>query len=257
MPHTPLPDSSRSAQRARLTGLRRLAAGLAGLPFAAIAASPVCSVVSGAHVTPVIELYTSEGCSSCPPADQWLSSLKGQPVVAQAFHVAYWDYIGWPDRFANPAFTERQKDQAIANGLSGIYTPQVLRNGRDWRNWGQTLASNNALPARATISVRRIDDTDHFEAHITPLTPGQDWSAYWTVTEHGYVSRVRAGENAGATLQHNFVVRQYQPAGRFHGPQELQFSAIAAQAEHPRQINLVVSDGKNGETLQAVSLQCL
>ena len=63
------------------------------LPLAVLAANPVCEARSGANLTPVIELYTSEGCSSCPPSDQWLSSLKGQAVVAEAFHVAYWDYI--------------------------------------------------------------------------------------------------------------------------------------------------------------------
>ena len=108
-------------------------APVALLPLAASAVDAACAVQSGARQTPVVELYTSEGCSSCPPADRWLSTLKGQPVVAQAFHVGYWDYIGWVDRFASPAHTTRQRDLAARNGLNNIYTPQLVRDGRDWR----------------------------------------------------------------------------------------------------------------------------
>lgn len=223
----------------------------------ALAGAPVCEVVSGEHLTPVIELYTSEGCSSCPPADQWLSSLKGKPVVAQAFHVAYWDYIGWADRFASPVHALRQNEVAVANGLAGIYTPQLVRNGRDWRNWllpGQAIDFN--APARAAIALRRGEGADEFEARVTPASTVGTWTAYWTVTEHQHNSRVKNGENAGEFLQHDFVVRQYTPVGRYQGAQSLKFYAIASQAEHPRQINLVISDVARGESLQAVSLQC-
>src|SRR4051812_13693820 len=82
-----------------------LAPLLLGATLPVWAAAAQCEVQSSAERTPVIELFTSEGCSSCPPADQWLSTLKGKPVVAQAFHVGYWDYIGWVDRFATPANT--------------------------------------------------------------------------------------------------------------------------------------------------------
>ena len=225
---------------------------------AAFAAPLGCEAVSGDRLTPVIELYTSEGCSSCPPADQWLSTLKGKPVVAQAFHVAYWDYIGWKDRFANPAFAARQKEVAAANRLSGIYTPQLVRNGRDWSSWRlpwQTIDSKE--PARAAISLRQSEGPDAFEARVSPRSGSGAWTAYWTVTEHNHNSRVKSGENAGEFLQHDFVVRQYAPVGRYEGDQTLKFHAIASQAEHPRQINLIVSDGQTGEPMQALSLQCV
>lgn len=227
------------------------------VPIAALAGAPGCEVVSGNRLTPVIELYTSEGCSSCPPADQWLSGLKGKPVVAQAFHVTYWDYIGWTDRFASQAFTVRQKEVATANGLSGIYTPQLVRNGRDWRNWRLPLqAIDFNVPARAAIVLRNNDGANGFEARVTPSNSAGTWSAYWTVTEHNHSSRVKAGENSGEFLKHDFVVRQYVPVGRYQGPQSLRFYAIGSQPDHPRQINLVISDIQSGETLQAVSLQC-
>jgi hypothetical protein len=228
------------------------------IPAAILAAPAVCEVKAGDRLTPVIELYTSEGCSSCPPADQWLSTLKGKPVVAQAFHVAYWDYIGWKDAFANPAFAVRQREVAAINKLSGIYTPQLVRNGHDWTNWRMPWQTIDfKAPSHAEITLRRSDGADAFEARVTPDKDTATWTAYWTVTEHNHSSRVKAGENAGEFLKHDFVVRQYVPAGRFEGTQPLKFYAIAAQADHPRQINLVVSDIQTGETIQAVSLQCL
>ncbi len=224
------------------------------------AVPPRCEVQSGAQRTPVIELYTSEGCSSCPPADQWLSALKGTTsMVVQAFHVGYWDYIGWVDRFATPANTQRQRELASANRLNSIYTPQLVRDGRDWPDWRRTRpqqAGASTVPARAAIRLQQADGADQFSARVTPGEGVTQWSAYWTVTEHSHNSRVKAGENRGEFLQHDFVVRQYTPMGRYQGAQTLGFVAIPATAAHARQINLVVQDTKTGEHLQAVSLQC-
>lgn len=226
-------------------------------PGPASAIEAVCEARSGAQLTPVIELYTSEGCSSCPPADRWLSGLKGQPVVAQAFHVAYWDYIGWKDRFAQPQFTDRQRAIAVASGQRNIYTPQLVRNGRDWRDWraqGRTLDAG--LPARASIVLRRLPGSAGFEASVAPVAAQQGWTAYVSVTEDGHASRVLAGENAGETLKHDFVVRQFTSLGRHQGTQTLRFAAIAAAPEYPRRINLVVTDPVSGEPLQALSMAC-
>jgi hypothetical protein len=232
---------------------RSLSVLLCALPLVSLAAAPLCEVRSGAQLPPVIELYTSEGCSSCPPADHWLSSLKGKPVVAEAFHVA--DYIGWKDRFAQSAFSARQKDIAAQNRLGNIYTPQLVRNGRDWHDYQQV--SEPTAPARASIRLQRVGESDAFEAKVEPQDANAAWTAYWSVTEDGHSSRVQAGENAGATLQHDFVVRQYTPLGRYQGAQQLQFFARAAEPGHARHVNLVVSDQHSGEPLQAVSLSCL
>ncbi len=224
---------------------------------AASAAATGCQATAGERRTPVIELYTSEGCSSCPPADQWLSTLKGLPVVAQAFHVAYWDYIGWKDRFATPAHTSRQRALGLANRLNGIYTPQVLRDGRDWRQWRNAPATAMATrPARATIRITHVAESDRFEAHVVPIQAAASWTAYWTVTEHGHQSRVTAGENAGELLKQDYVVRQYVTVGQYTGAQMLRFHAVPPLAGHQRQINLVVSDPLTEEPLQAISLAC-
>lgn len=235
--------------------------------FSTFSAQYQCTASSGATITPVIELYTSEGCSSCPPADKWASSLKDKGVVVQAFHVGYWDYLGWVDRFAAPAYTTRQRELAARNNLRSIYTPQVVFNGRDWSNWSTGLVNQPSArePARASITVQQLG-TDQFEASVTPVTnlPGlqtaASWSAYWTITEHGHNSRVQAGENAGEFLKHDFVVRQYTQAGDYKAgsaaPQKLTFRSIAPTPGHARQVNLVVFDTKTGGTMQAVSLQC-
>lgn len=224
-----------------------------------------CAARSGPLVTPVLELYTSEGCSSCPPADQWVSTLKGKDVVVQAFHVGYWDYIGWVDRFAAPAYTLRQREVAARNRLRSIYTPQVVLNGRDWPQWGgaELRISSIRENARTHIAIKRLGD-DQFEATVTPTTASagtaQAWAAYWTVTEHGHNSKVKAGENAGEFLKHDFVVRQYTQAGEYKAaeatPKKLNFRSIAATPGHERQVNLVVFDPQSGKTLQALSLQC-
>jgi hypothetical protein len=219
-------------------------------------AGATCKAESASTLTPVVELYTSEGCSSCPPADRWLSGLKGQAAsghaVVQAFHVGYWDYIGWVDRFATPAYTARQRQVAAWNGMSGIYTPQLVRNGKDWTDYSRTPANE---PARARIELQKNAD-DAFEALVTPAEGVTAWSAYWTVTENGHSSKVKAGENAGEFLQHDFVVRQYVPAGEYRGASKVILRTIPGQAEHPRQVNLIVFDPKSGKPLQALSLGC-
>jgi len=177
----------------------------------------------------------------------------------QAFHVGYWDYIGWLDRFAAPSHTTRQRELASANRLGSIYTPQVVRNGHDWR---QTLDATRVLAspqvAQAAIVLQRSAgaSSDSFEARVSPQPGVSEWAAYWTVTEHGHSSKVKTGENAGEFLKHDFVVRQYVPVGQYSGERTLRFNAIAADPAHPRQINLVVLNPKTLEPLQAVSLQC-
>ncbi|MES3003752.1 MAG: DUF1223 domain-containing protein [Pseudomonadota bacterium] len=235
-----------------------LAAAMAALVAGqAVAAGPTCKADSPTSLVPVIELYTSEGCSSCPPADRWLSTLKqtaasGRAVV-QAFHVGYWDYIGWVDRFASPAYAQRQRDIAARNGLSNIYTPQLVRNGRDFKDYAQAIAGGE--PARARIALHRTAD-DAFEATVSPVDGVGAWSAYWTVTENGHSSKVKAGENAGELLQHDFVVRQYVAAGDYRGESKLTLRTIPPLAGHPRQVNLVVFDPKSGRPLQALGLGC-
>ena len=227
---------------------------VAGLPVVASAAT--CRAQSPATRTPVVELYTSEGCSSCPPADRWLSGLKGAAadgkVVVQGFHVSYWDSLGWIDRFAAPSHNARQRELAAHQGARNVYTPQLVRDGLDSRDYDGVRS--RLEPARAVIRLERQDG--EALAEVTPSTPGAPWAAYWTVTEHAHASKVRAGENSGELLQHDFVVRQFVAAGPFQGTRKLALRPLPATPGHPQQVNLVVFEPGTDRPLQALSLQC-
>ena len=225
-------------------------------------AAEACSAASARVVPAVVELYTSEGCSSCPPADRWLSRLKDDPsVVALAFHVDYWDRLGWKDRFASPAFTARQAAEQATNGARFSYTPQVVVDGRDRTDWSRALATSASRP-NATVDVTLAHRGDSFVATVTPgVGSPKRLAAYWAVTEQGHSSAVRAGENAGATLHHDFVVRDYEPvaawAARSGAAETIAFAPQArADAGHPRSVNLVVVDASTGRPVQAVKLGC-
>src|ERR1700681_2545943 len=116
-----------------------IVASAAVLSLVSLAAHAACEAKSPAHAVALVELYTSEGCDSCPPADRWLSQIDdardAHRVVALALHVDYWDRLGWKDRFASATYTERQREQTRRQGAAFVYTPQVLLDGRDFQEW--------------------------------------------------------------------------------------------------------------------------
>jgi hypothetical protein len=242
--------------------MRRLLAALAllpALPALAAPASAACRARSadGAAAT-VVELYTSEGCNACPPADRWLSSLAGRPgVVALAFHVDYWDRLGWADRFASPAFTQRQFALQRAWGARFAYTPQVVADGADWRRWPGALPPPRPATVAATLertSAQRV------EAVVRPLAGAPSMlEAYWAVVEDGHESAVRAGENAGVTLRHDHVVRRHVPAAPWRaaqGEHRLALDVAAAPTSDRQRVVLVVGDAATHRPVQALSLGC-
>ena len=219
------------------------------------AAAPSCQASHSTNAPTVVELYTSEGCSSCPPADQWLSTLKGKPdVLALAFHVNYWDRLGWPDRFASAEATNRQHELAQRAGSRQVYTPQVVVNGRDWRVWPK-LPGATASPVSLTLT--REGDT--VTAQVSAMrSAATQLSGYWAVLEDQHLSKVRAGENAGETLRHDHVVRLYKPVPVWAAAQgaSMQLSVSRGVPEHPRRVVFVVTDGATLRPLQAVALAC-
>ena len=234
----------------RLTQMNRpLLASLFALGCMPLAA---CEVASGPLAPVVVELYTSEGCNSCPPADRWLSSLKGRPdVLALAFHVDYWDRLGWADRFAQPSHTARQYEKQRSSGARFVYTPQVLADGVDWRQWPAALPAQRR--SAVDLSLQRTGST--ITARVVPRAgaPGR-LAGYWAVLEHGHSSRVKAGENAGATLLHDHVVHGYRAVAAWQGGATLSFDVAARAAGS--QVVFVVEDAATGRPLQAVALGC-
>lgn len=174
---------------------------------------------SGPGFSSIIELYTSEGCDSCPPADKWFSTLNYQQdgVVPLTFHVDYWDYIGWKDRFARPAYSQRQRETVIRQGSRTTYTPQVMLDGRDLRGWSNQpeflsrLRDVSARTARANVSMdaRIAGNTveTELQASIALAQDRADAALFIAITENNLSSRVTAGENRGVLLRHDHVVR--------------------------------------------------
>ncbi len=240
---------------------RWLAAAMAATSLHAQAAE-LCSAKSPAASVPLIELYTSEGCNSCPPADRWLSSLKGRPdVVALAYHVDYWDRLGWKDRFASPAFTQRQSEQLRVNGSRFAYTPQVVIDGQDTHDWSRTRPAADRGMSPVVIELMR-DGANKVSAHVSVVgqTPAR-LAAYWAVTESGHRTVVKAGENDGATLQHDFVVREFEAVPAWtpshdHVQGFTHSIGLASDAAHARRVNLVVVDAANGKPVQALAVDC-
>ena len=236
-----------------MTSLAQAALLAAMLPAAALAQT--CELRSAAQPPAIVELYTSEGCSSCPPADRWLSTLKGRnDVIALAFHVNYWDRLGWPDRFATPAITERQHQLAQTSGSSYVYTPQVVLNGRDWRNWSGGAPSR---PAASTVALALKRDGNTVTANIGAAN--ERLAGYWAVLEDGHSSRVKAGENAGETLKHDHVVTLYKPVDAWtakDAAKQWTLALPAAAAGTARRVVFVVTDAATQRPVQALALGC-
>ena len=201
----------------------RLLIAFLGCLFVNPAFAAKCVAESGPRTAALVELYTSEGCSSCPPADRWLSSLgpagyAPDRVVPLSLHVDYWDYIGWKDPYARREFSLRQRKLSQLQKLALVYTPQVVLQGRDFRDWGgrsfdDAVTKINARPARARIRLEiqsatgtRLDVTAAAEL----LGPADEPALYLAAYQNRLESRVAAGENSGRTLAHDYVVLEWQ-----------------------------------------------
>ena len=181
--------------------------------------------VSQSNATEVIELYTSEGCSSCPPADRWLTSLKKKPetfksLIPMAFHVDYWDYIGWKDRFAKPVYSLRQRQYVATGSVSQSYTPQMVANSSEWR--GYISGQREWVPNDKNVGVLKATTQDNSDQLYVRFAPHQrSWNTSSDKKYNRYVlnvailgmgltSHVTAGENHDRTLNHDFVVLNHQ-----------------------------------------------
>jgi hypothetical protein len=233
-----------------------LATGPAAAECRAVGAGPVA----------VVELYTSEGCSSCPPADHWLSGLGRATaplrVIPLALHVPYWDYIGWQDRFAAPRFEERQRRAARLSGSGVVYTPQIMVNGRDFRGWngaafGTALDGFARQPFDASLNLAARFAGGAVEASLSARGPAGA-RAVLVRYESGLSSQIAAGENAGRLLTHDFVARDWLELGQLDTAGRLQARPTLPDRSDakPQNTGLValLEDPASGRILQAVAL---
>jgi hypothetical protein len=233
-----------------------------------------CSAKSGERRVALLELYTSEGCNSCPPADEWVSKLSSKGltsdrIVPLAFHVDYWNYLGWRDVFSQTNFAERQRHTAQINRSGFIYTPQLVLNGRDYRRgilWDGTnerIKEINQQKPLADISlILSMPSAGQLHVSGEIMVPGalvrQNAQAYLALYENNLRNDVKAGENNGRTLHHDFVVREllgpisldqqgnarFQQTFNLKSGWKLQDSGVVA----------FVQNNRSGEVLQALAL---
>ncbi len=253
-----------------------LAAALLAATQAHVVQAVQCTAKSPERTTALVELYTSEGCDSCPPADRWLSSLGPRGfapdrVVPIALHVDYWDYIGWKDPYARQAHSARQRKMAQLARAAAIYTPQVVLQGQDfpaWRDGGnpgafeQAVAKINARAAKARIALtldtgRKGAFEVQASAELLEASPQGAAALYLGAYENKLVSEVKAGENRGKTLPHDYVVLQWV------GPLEFKGGKLAERHALPLLPKAVpgrsgvaafVQNRANSEVLQALML---
>jgi hypothetical protein len=232
-----------------------------------------CDARSGEQTAALVELYTSEGCDSCPPADRWLSSLgtRGyapQRVVPLSLHVDYRDYIGWKDPYARRQLSGRQRKLTQLQRLAFVYTPRVMLQGRDFRDWrgsafGHAVARINATApkARLALEIQAVDQgalAVHAQAELLDGARKDDAALYLAAFENKLSSNVTSGENRGSTLGHDYVVLEWlgpyalDSAGRRAERRDIPLLPKAVPAHSG--VVAFVQDRRSLEVLQALML---
>ncbi len=222
-----------------------------------IAALAAWSAPVAADQPVVVELFTSQGCSSCPPADKILHDLADRDdVIALALHVDYWDYIGWKDEFADPAHAERQRGYAIEAGRRSVYTPQMIVNGQTDivgarpMDLAEAIAVHAGDPQRVTLNVTRQGN----DVQIAAVATGIDGPliVYMLRYTPMRTSRITRGENAGHTLSYANVTEDWKILTEWDGATPLNLAAEAA-GENP--VVVLVQQDLHGPIVAAARLR--
>ena len=207
--------------------------------------------------TSLIELFTSEGCSSCPPAEAWLGTLRDHPglwrdFVPAAFHVVYWDRLGWKDRFASQAATEREYAHAAAWGSRNVYTPCFVQDGAEWR---ENFGRHAPKASKESAGVLVVDYEPDGVCRVTFVPEGQPARAGYEISVvqlgGGIVSAVRAGENEGRTLRHEFVALSLQQEKLVKGRAELTLTSVNISGVTRRGLAVWVTERGSPTPVQA------
>ena len=227
---------------------------------------PDLTVSSVETITPLVELYTSEGCSSCPRADQYLTNLGAAidddfHAVPLAFHVDYWNWLGWEDPFSKSQYTERQRLIAEYNRQRSIYTPELVVTGREARGGKgivEFIQASNRERARVSIDVGlSASGTEGIDADISfdNMLQGVHAEAYVALYENDITREIKGGENRGLTITYNYVVRHWSEPFRIEAGASKKMLTLQLGDDWDRSnlgFAVVVVDSENGETLQAV-----
>ena len=208
----------------------------------------------------LLELFTSEGCSSCPPAETWLSGLRSAPglwkeFVPVSFHVDYWDYLGWRDPWASKAFSNRQREYVRHWHGDSVYTPGMVLNGQEWRSWSEQKDGPRPSPKKSGVLL--VKSADHANWQITFSPPERDkhgYEVHVALLTNELISEVKSGENRGRRLRHDFVVTDLATHPlTSHGDRfETEFALMVAKPQAHQAIAFWVTQRGSLEPLQAV-----
>jgi hypothetical protein len=218
---------------------------------------------SSERKTSLVELFTSEGCSSCPPAERWISGLKTnsklwKDYVVIAFHVDYWDGLGWKDPFARREFTARQQTYADRWKTESVYTPGFVVDGKEWRGWFDREPLPGTPNTKAGVLVAKSNKPGVWELQYdaSGLAANQKLTLSAALLGFGLSSKVRAGENSGRTLEHDFVVLKFGTMSAEHSGQFFQGTISlpmdASSSSKPLGVAFWISNDSDVQPVQAV-----
>ena len=228
---------------------------LAMLLLALETAAAGVSFDSGRQRVTLIELFTSQGCSSCPPAEAWLARFKDatdlwKRVVPLAFHVDYWDSLGWKDPFASAEYSQRQYDYKRKGGLSSVYTPGILVDGKEWRGWvrGREPRLQGGDAGRLTLSLegQRVS-----ASYRTTAAPASRNRLNLAVLAFGLSTKVERGENRGRELAQEFVVVGFKSALSDNNSWDMRLPKLVEHEAARHALVAWVSDARTPGPLQA------
>jgi len=238
--------------------IRRILLVLASIVLAsAIARADQLRFESGEKRVAFVELFTSEGCSSCPPAERTLSKLTTHPslwktFVPVAFHVNYWDNLGWKDRLASVEFTRRQRTYASDWRSGTVYTPEFVLNGREWQWAGADTLARESNERPGVLTVSQNDPRNFIVAFASTQPMTGDLIAHVAVLGFGVTSDVVRGENAGRKLTHDFVALSHHESKLQGSPLRAEFKLDENSSESQRRALVAwVSVGNDPTPIQA------
>ncbi|MGI9374046.1 MAG: DUF1223 domain-containing protein [Hyphomicrobiales bacterium] len=246
---------------------RRAALSLAltaGL-FAAVGGSMTVSADEGRQVA-VVELFTSQGCSSCPPADKFAGKLQGRKdVIALSFNVDYWDYLGWKDTLGSPEATKRQKDYARFRGDGRVYTPQMVVNGghhfvgSDEKRVNFEIDRQLSRKSSEFVPVSFAQDKKELTINLGGTNASeikQDSTVWLMLVSRKVDQKIQRGENHGQTISYHNVVRKAMPVGMWKGDaKSIKLPMSDLMTSDIDDCVVLIQSSKSGEILGASILE--
>ncbi|USH05054.1 DUF1223 domain-containing protein [Grimontia kaedaensis] len=199
----------------------------------------------------IVELYTSEGCSSCPPAEAALNKLKGKEglwttVIPMAFHVDYWNYIGWTDKYAQPEFSQRQRQKVSQSRASGVYTPGWFINDQEWRGF----FARQPVPYAHGPKAPKLKASINGNTLRINFEGNERLQAQYALLAMDITTQVKRGENRGRTLEHDFVVVDFDTKT---GQHNWQFALDGNTAANPSAIAVWLTPQGGGDPVQTLA----